>query len=185
VETERCPKCDAPTVIAGHLATPGEGGANLCSVPRNTRFLRWKSGVGVPVSFLSCSSCGHLWTSLAPEELRAFIEKYGEELAKQQLESFEAGPDHDLPDCPEAREAADGVAEIDALVRADRQGEATRRYRELTRTKWDEAVDAVRGWRHLKRDRKLAMLGWRPKGSHQDDDPDVPDHPMRDRLLDG
>jgi hypothetical protein len=122
---------------------------------------------------------------LAPERLRVFIKRYGTELAKQHLESLVAGPYHGVPDDLEARAAAEGVAEVDALVLAERQGEATRRYRELTGTTWDQAVDVIHGWHNLERAKKLALCGWCPKDSPQAKDSEVRDHPMLDHRLDG
>jgi hypothetical protein len=139
--------------------------------------------MGIRLKFRSCWSCGHVWTSLAPEELRAFIEKHGREVAKQQLEASELADD--LPDCPEARAAASGVAEIDTLVLAGNQPGATRRFRELTHTTWDHAIDAVRDWQDLKRPQKLALFGWCPKQVSPATESAVTEHPMRDRWLDG
>jgi hypothetical protein len=135
--------------------------------------------------FLACSACGHVWTTLAPDKLRDFIQTYGTELIRQHLRTLEAGPNHDLPDTPEAREAGIRVAEIDALLLAGRQPEATRRYRQLTATTWDQAIDALRGWADLKRAEKLARFDWCPKDKSLADDQEGLDHPMRDRQLDG
>jgi hypothetical protein len=121
---------------------------------------------------------------LAAVKLRANIETYGNELIKQHIEPSISGPYQGLPDIPEARQAADGVAEIDALVLAGRGGEV-RRYRDLTNTTWDQALEVVRGWRDLKRAQKLALFGWHPKGKAQPDETALRDHPMRDRFLDG
>jgi hypothetical protein len=186
MDAERCPKCNAFTVVAGHV-TPGLGemrDTHFCFVPIGTRPLRWKTGVVLRNAFLACSSCGHFWTSLAPNELRDFIEDYGRELAKQHLESLEAER-HGLPDCPKAREAGRRVATIDALMLADKQPEATRRYRQLTGTTWDQAIDTICHWRDLKRPQKLALFGWYPKDPPQADDSGMSGHPMRDALLDG
>ena len=182
MEAWRCPNCDASTVIPGHPTT-GEWTA-IGFLPNGTHRCP-TGGVKLTHAFFGCWSCGHVWTSLAPEELRALIATYGREVARQRLEAPGSGREDGLPDCTEARAAVEGVAEIDALVLAGRQREATRRYRELTRTSWDRALDAVRGWEDLKRAQKLALFGWRPKAKSQSDESPMRDHPMRDRWLDG
>ena len=146
-------------------------------------------GKGLPLAcgFLSCWSCGHLWASLAAEELRIFIEERGREVARQHRDAAEFGPDHGLPDRPEARRAAQAVSEIDALVLSGRTSEARRQYRQLTRSTWFQAFIALRGWQDLERARKLALLGWTPK----DETPTgkgkltTLGHPLADRSLDG
>ena len=85
---------------------------------------------------------------------------YGDELVRQDLESIATDPRHGRPDTPQARKAAQAVEEIDALVRADRRSEATRRYRELTAATWDQAIDAIRGCRQLKKGQKLSLFGY-------------------------
>jgi hypothetical protein len=122
---------------------------------------------------------------VAPDQLRAAIKTNGRELAKQYFESLASGPYHDLPDIPEARQAADGVAEIDALIWSGKVLDATRRYHELTNRTWDEVHATIPRWADLTRARKLALFGWHPKGKLDDDDAELPKHPMRDRELDG
>jgi hypothetical protein len=134
---------------------------------------------------LTCTSCGHVWTRLAPDELRHFIRTHGDELVKQCLESAERGPDRDLPDVHEARLAGLGVAEIDALVLTGHVPAATRRLRELTGRTWDEVVSAMRNWRALKRSQKLELLGWIAKRRFKDDELQTAEDPMRDPWLDG
>lgn len=183
MEIQPCPKCKASTVVInGYVMPSGEAGrgTSTCFVPCNARTFRRKVGVNLQYGFSACSSCGHLWTSLAPDELRVFIQTFGTKLARQHLQTLEAGPSHDLPDTPEAREAGTRVAEIDALVLQGKQPEATRRYRELMPTTWDKAIDAVRDWQDLERPQKLARFGWQPKEGSE-----PTDHPMSDRLLDG
>jgi hypothetical protein len=182
MEARRCPRCDATTVIPGYVPS-GEGVANYFA-PYGTQ----GGGVivrGVKQSFLACWSCGHVAISVAPEELRAHIERFGNELIQQHVERIEAGPYHDLPDCSEARKAADGVIQIDSLIMEGKQREATRLFRELTGKTWDEAIDGIRGWRDLKRAEKLARFGWCPKNMSKPDQSEVPGDPMHDRLLDG
>jgi hypothetical protein len=123
--------------------------------------------------------------ALAPDDLRKFIRHCGTELAKQQLECLEKGPYHDLPDSDMARQAADYVVEMDSLVLAGRQGEATRRFRELTGGIWDQAVEKLQYWTSLKRSEKLACFGWRVADSRKAPPFNGSDDPMRDPWLDG
>jgi hypothetical protein len=60
--------------------------------------------------------------SVDPNRLRAFIVNHGNELARQQLERFEAGPYHGLPKSAEAYAAADRAAQRGNRVRGDRIG---------------------------------------------------------------
>jgi hypothetical protein len=184
MESDRCPKCGSPTVIAGHVTGSRSVPADVF-VPSDVRLLRLRQGVALDgATFRCCVSCGHLWAGLRPEDLRAFIEAYGDELAKQDVRPTDVGVDDGLPDLPEALGASRGVAEIDALIRAERRQEATRRYRDLTGGTWDQAIDAIRGWRDLTRDQKLVLFGWRPKGVSRDGRAKPYDDPMHDLLLD-
>jgi hypothetical protein len=181
MDARRCPVCASLAVVAGKLAVPGEAAAGFYFVPVGTRGPTWRTGgVRLPQVLHACAACGHLWTSVGADVLREFLARHGTELAQQLLAAREHGPGHDLPDCPEARQAATHTAEIDALVLEGRQPEATRRYRELARVTWDQAVDTVRTWRDLGRAEKLALFGWRPKEPAGD-----PGHPLHDRELDG
>ena len=145
----------------------------------------WGKAIQLTCGFLCCWSCGHVWGSLAPEELRVFIEDHGREVAKQHRDASEFGSDHGLPDRPEARRAAQGVSEIDALVLSGRKREARRRYRQLTGSTWYQALMAFRGWHDLERARKLALFGWSPKDESQAGKSATLGHPLKDRLLDG
>lgn len=110
--TNRCQNCGEATVVPGQLLVSDGGG--IYGFAR--AFTR--SHVKVRVAFHACSSCGALWASVAPDELRNTIETHGRELVKQHLASGISGPYHGLPDIAEARQAADGVAEIDGLMLA-------------------------------------------------------------------
>jgi hypothetical protein len=173
----RCPNCQSSTVLLGHLWN-GEFVANRF-VPTQTR----SHGVGLKHHFRCCWSCGHIWASVDPEQLRACIEQHGNELVREQLQPFARDPYYGLPACPEAHEAAKGVAEIDGLVFEGKVIEAIRRYRELTHTKWGPAGDDIRAWHNLKRAKKLALFGWHSKDAITDDASLLKD-PMRDRWLD-
>jgi hypothetical protein len=132
-----------------------------------------------------CTTCGHVWATLNAEELREFLLAYGDELAKQDAGLVGGEQTETAPDVPQAWEAAQRVAEIDGLVRAEKRNEAARRYRELTAGTWDQAIDAVRGWRDLNRGQKPSLFGWSPKEAPTGDQRASHDHPMRDTLLDG
>ncbi len=164
------------------VARDGRGAGFL---PDGMRF-RWNPiGVELSQGFLACWSCGHVWGNLRRDELRASIEKYGKESTRQYCDAVEHGPAHGLPDCPEAIEAARGATEIDGLILMGGRPEATRRFRELTQTTWDEALAVIRGWDDLAREKKLALLGWAPKDKPGPEESAMLDHPLRDRLLDG
>jgi hypothetical protein len=173
-----CPICKATTVFPGHFWSGEMLGPWF--IPKHTN----GAGVSLTLSFLSCSSCGHIWASVDPTVLRSCMLLHGSELIKERLQPFAHDPFYGLPACPEAHCAAKGVAEIDDPVLSGKTIEAIRRYRELTHTKWGQAGEESRGWHNLKRARKLAMFGWHSKDA-QVDDKIVPEHPMRDRWIDG
>ncbi len=178
MEKHLCPNCKSSTVVPGQLLTGELSGFWLFSSHTSGH------GVSLTGSFLSCWSCGHVWTSVDPAKLRACIATNGNELIKEQLEPFAHDPFYGLPDFPEAHVAANGVAEIDSLVFAGKIVEAIRRYRELTHTPWGPAGDDIRAWHSLKRPRKLAMFGWHEKEEAIDKESFAKD-PMRDRWIDG
>jgi hypothetical protein len=178
MESRPCPVCKGTTVIPDHVRT------DEILAPRFIPCHSTGPGVSLTFSFLSCCSCGHIWSSVDPKDLRSYIEEHGNELVRQQLEPYARDPFHGLPDCPDAHEAAKGVAEIDDLVFTGKTIEAIRRYRELTHTKWGQAGEDVRAWHNLKRVRKLAMFGWHSKEA-EIEGKSAPEHPMRDRWLDG
>ena len=185
MEAQSCPNCTASTVMAGCFAYAAQVDGGGGFVPGGMRGLRTSVGMFLPATFLYCLSCGHLWTNLAPKKVRRFIEKHGTSLVRQNYEAAVSGRYHGLPDVPEAREAADKVAEIDALVLAGKDGEAIRRYRDLTGITWDQALALVPGWHELDRARKLALCGWCPKDSPRFEKSELCEHPMLDRWLDG
>lgn len=184
MDTGHCPGCGAATVFDGRM-TPRGDSTGIGFEPHGTISSIWKPGLDVPAQFRWCSSCGLIWTRLAPDTLRTYVRDRGGSLAWEHLQAVELGPAHDLPDCPEARRAAEGVAEIDSLVLSGRQPEATRRYREILRVTWDRAINDVRNWRERPRAERLGLFGWRPKGGATDGDPKATGHPMHDPVLDG
>jgi hypothetical protein len=180
MEDWRCQSCGKSTLVPGTIID-ALCGPRFSFVPADT-----SAGVKLRVGFRACMSCGHVSASVAPDELRCAIEHHGAELIKQLLISYEIGRYHDVPDLPEARQAADGVAEVDASVLAGRVLEAKRRYRQLAGKTWDEVNATIPHWADLKRRRKLALFGWRREGKLDDEDEfQQSGHPMHDRLLDG
>ena len=183
MDATRCPICKGSAFIPGYVGA-GQGNVATMFVPNGMQALRSQVGVGLSSGFFSCLSCGYVWTRLAPDQLRQFIRTNGDELVKQCLDFLEHGPDHDLPDVPKARLAGLGVAEIDGLVLAGHLPAATRRLRELTGRTWDEAVNAMRVWRALKR-AQLRVMGWVSKRPFEEAGSKAAEHPMRDPWLDG
>src|SRR5258708_1529932 len=89
--TERCPRCGSDKLTAGVIA-PGRAGMVMGQVRVAFAFfiptLRWWSfptQPGVRLQDTACLSCGFIWSSTAPEELQAFIERHGTVEAKARL----------------------------------------------------------------------------------------------------
>lgn len=184
MDTQSCPSCNATTVLEGRFVPSGDRGA-VGFAPLGGTALAWRVGVELPGNFYWCSTCGLVWAKFPPERLRKYVRERCGALAWDYLQALELGPAHDLPDCPDARRAAEGVAEIDGLVLRGSQPEATRRYRELLPVTWDQAIDEVKHWRDRSRPEKLARFGWSVKPVHAKDGSGAADHPMHDPLLDG
>ncbi|MGC8638448.1 MAG: hypothetical protein ACP5XB_01060 [Isosphaeraceae bacterium] len=178
MDTSPCPACKSKLTVPGSLV--GQTGP-VVFVPNWTRTTKW--GPSTPVASHACLSCGYTWISLAPRKLRDLINVHGSELVKQWIDRQERGPYHDVPDTPPAREAADLVEELDSLLLDGKGAEATRRYREITGTIWDKAIETMQEWPRLKRPAKLALLGWIVEGG-QKADPSANNHPMADRWID-
>ena len=172
MEPVRCPRCGSPKAVLGEVSSGHEYYPSLF-VPRKCRQLRLAMGVGLAGAFHACGSCGLIWSAVAPRHLRAFVEEYGDEVARQQWDEFDRGPYRDLPDTDLGREIGAKVAEIDALERSGRPGVAGR-YRELRGVTWDQALQETRNWSHLTREEKLALFGWVAKKKASFDDLDAP-----------
>ncbi len=157
MDTPTCPNCKDRTVVPGHFTY------DVVPMPSFIPTHTIGPGVSLTRHFHSCFSCGHIWSDVDPEKLRSYITAHGDELMKERLEPCASDPFRGLPDCPEAHDAARGVAEIDDLVFTGKMVEAIRRYRELTHTKWGPAGDYIRAWRNLKRAQarvvRLALKG--------------------------
>jgi len=186
MDPDRCPRCTSATRISGSVNMPSETRPVSLLVPHKIRFFRRKAGVTLDrPDFGCCPACGLVWSSVPPAELRDYIAAYGAELLKQDLELQGADPGQVLPEAPEARKAAQAVAEIDGLVRARALSRAVDRYRDLTRTTTHHAGCVVGKWRALSLAAKLSLFGWPPKGKDRADEPEAEGHPLRDSLFDG
>jgi len=82
-----------------------------------------------------------------------------------------------LPDTGVAREIAEKIAELDALVRTGKSG-AVGRYREMRGVIWDEAIKEMKSWAKLTREEKLALFGWKPKANKTKQEFDDLDEPL-------
>src|SRR5205814_420786 len=98
--------------------------------------------------------------------LRAFISTRGSELLRQHVSRLDHGWRYGLPDFLKCRFAAEKAAEIDDLMLAGKQVEATRRLHELSGKTWDQTLATIQAWRNLGRERKLALFGWDPVEKH-------------------
>ncbi len=95
MDTDHCPKCDAKSVVAGHLWRRFHW-----FVPAGMRFFTfrlWRLGISFAEPFRACLACGHVWTHLQPEALRTFIDRHGKAKTKLKLSPFlKAPPEQDL-----------------------------------------------------------------------------------------
>jgi hypothetical protein len=173
VEPERCPGCGEPTVVIGHVIAGSECDVGHTFAPRNCRPSWQAIGVAASAGFRACVSCGHVWNRVDPARLREYITSHGEELARQELDEIDYGIYRDLPDLAAAREVAEKVAAVDALVRRGRTG-GVGLYRELKGVTWDQALHETGRWARLSREEKLALFGWQPKKKVPVDDLDSP-----------
>ncbi|ODU00831.1 MAG: hypothetical protein ABS79_02705 [Planctomycetes bacterium SCN 63-9] len=118
-------------------------------------------------TFNACLKCGLTWSYLSPTKLRHQIQKYGGELARQELDEIDRGIYRDLPDTCLAREIAEKIAEVDLVVRKGQFG-AVGRYRELRNVPWDQAIKEMQNWASLTRAEKLELFGWVSKKKKQE-----------------
>lgn len=182
MDETRCPRCGGSVCFPGSVVGSEEAAPDFFFSP----YSMWPNrGIRLQIPFLSCLSCGHVWANLAPGELRNLIARRGGEVAKQYLECLTAGRYFDVPDIPEARKAADAVAEIDFQVLSGSQKGGVRRFHELSGRSWDETHAALRRWAEMPRAEKLALFGWRSKDDILAEKHDLESHPIFDRELDG
>ena len=69
----------------------GQVGSQLVRTGRHAILPPLGAGVSCPEPFRACLACGLVWTHLRPEDLRAFIDKHGNAVAKLDLPSFRKG----------------------------------------------------------------------------------------------
>jgi hypothetical protein len=75
---EACPRCGSRMTTVGLIASGGGHGAGVFT-PSGLRWWSFRLRPGVPLRtpHAACLSCGLVWSDTAPEQLRAFIEKFG------------------------------------------------------------------------------------------------------------
>jgi hypothetical protein len=91
METNRCPNCGASTVTKGQFWDYSHhrlGRLRFEPLGMRRFSFRWIRGVGITEGAHCCLSCGHVWASLKAEQLRSYIERYGNQYAKGELEPF-------------------------------------------------------------------------------------------------
>jgi len=159
MDLERCPACGEAAVVFGSFP---EGGLGF--VPDRSRLFRSRQNVDLNApKARACVLCGHVWSSVDPASLRAFIHDFADEIGRQHLDEITCGPYRDLPDTDFARAVAEKVWRLDILVRSGRHGRAVREYRDMKAVTWDQAHKDLAGWATLSRAEKLALFGWVPK----------------------
>src|SRR4051794_1727324 len=91
MDDQRCPNCDATTVLPGRL--PRAHRIPLCFEPTGMPWFRW-SGRSPRCSedVRACLACGLVWTHLDPAEFRAFIDKHGTDGMRLNLAPFQKTP---------------------------------------------------------------------------------------------
>ncbi len=88
MEVERCPNCAGSKILAGRVTYHTEA-ANIGFVPGGTHAVLWNPGVPLFGGFHCCVSCGHVWTTLNPDQLRRFVGTNGTNLGKQYFETLD------------------------------------------------------------------------------------------------
>ena len=89
MNADACPKCGGSAITAGWLRRRGKTGSIRAGVfePDDLQWFQFRLRSGIPVAdpFRACLTCGHVWSHVSPDELRAFIEKHGTDEAKSHL----------------------------------------------------------------------------------------------------
>jgi hypothetical protein len=76
ITVELCPMCGSYKVDEGFILGARDAPLYIpvYSVPPRTGHgLYWEAGVSTQAPFRACLACGHLWSSVSPDRLRAFI----------------------------------------------------------------------------------------------------------------
>ena len=168
MERPSCPRCGGEKFVGGQCVG-GEGPAWQFA-PNQIRSFRLKAGVWLTTGFSACLSCGHLWGAVDPNALRSFLLKYGNELAKQNLDRLDGVLLPDLLATESGRAVAAILAALDRLVLLDKAADLPEKFQAMTGVTWEEASKATRKWQHLTRDEKLDRLGWIVTPKHSLDD---------------
>lgn len=170
-----CPQCGRSTVFSGGITHGPDTMVQARNFVPTDQLPIWRAYPGILLMGEPqvCVSCGHLWSSVDPQDLRKYIQAHGSELLKQRLDESDHGPYRGLPETDLAREIADKISEIDALVQSSLPG-FVGKYRELRGVTWDQAIKETRHWRDLTREEKLALFGWESKKKGPVDDLDSP-----------
>jgi hypothetical protein len=97
MDTDRCPKCNATTVVAGLVLGKEGGGVVFAPTGIRFHFRLWGGPPSCSYDGGACLACGLVWTHLLPEDLLAWLDKYGNDETKLKLSAFQKGnPEQDL-----------------------------------------------------------------------------------------
>ena len=111
MEARYCPMCKSSAPSARLPCHYRYGGiaTKLCAHRHAIDFLARPSAWSWLMALFPVYRAAHVWTqSCAGRASSLCIRTHGDELVKQCLDSLEHGPDHDLPDVPEARTGRSG-----------------------------------------------------------------------------
>ena len=124
-----CPQCGGEKFVGGRCVSGDDFASEFA--PSQMRCFRLKRGVRLTMGFGACLSCGHVWGSIAPDDLRLFIHKCGNELARQNLDRLDHGALQGLPDTEPAREVASKLMVLDRLALIGNPTEVSQEFREM------------------------------------------------------
>jgi hypothetical protein len=89
VSIETCPRCGGKAVMADKCLGRWQLGRASRFEPDGLRrfqpFRFRQSGIPLQAGFTACLACGLVWSGVAPDELRALVERHGTEATKAQL----------------------------------------------------------------------------------------------------
>ena len=99
MDDDLCPKCGETAVVTGGFRETSVGRRPWFE-PTGMRFFNfrlWGRGVSCEKPFSACLACGHVWSHLQPEDLRAFIDRHGDAEIKLKLSALpKVVPDQEL-----------------------------------------------------------------------------------------
>jgi hypothetical protein len=72
-----CPACAAEQIVEGRLLPSGDDGWVTYFYPKGLKFFAISRSVSLKDGqiFSACTSCGHVWSNVDPEELRELLAK--------------------------------------------------------------------------------------------------------------